>query len=439
MLHKVPKMMIFCLVLSALLVMSVSVSAQDAPVVVKLWMHNHPPRVPLDEELLAQFEAENPGIDVEFTVVPDQEWDTTLSTALASGAGPDLFNQATFAMGQFFTQGIITPVDAAAAGYADQQAIYDSYAFGDSLLAGATFNDTLYGLPTELSAYACYTNNALWEAAGLDPVEDFPTTWEEMRDVAEQLTVRDDSGAITQRGFDFFWPNSIFTMLIFNPMVQQLGGNMIDEVNYTASINTPEVKQVMEYWNNWVNEWRLGGPQYTQVRQGFLAGEVAIDCDMGNWGAPQVEEAGIEYTIHPVPRWENAVNDNGMANYAYFFMVNSAAAPEVQAAAWKLAGFLTSFPDRYLETAGLFQAKADFVESEAFQQNPIMPTFLDEQGKSQYHPRIAGFFEVADALMRARDRIVVGGEDIDTVLAEAEVEVNDILARAKADAEAAAS
>lgn len=437
--QKASKLSVMVMALLALLLVSGAVVAQDQPVIVKLWMHEHPPRVALDEELIAQFEAENPNIDVEFTVVPDQEWDTTLSTALASGAGPDLFNQATFAMGQFYAQGIIVPVDAEAAGYADQAAAYDAYEFGDSLLAGATFDGTLYGLPTELSAYACYTNNALWEAAGLDPVEDFPTTWEEMKDVAEQLTVRDESGALTQRGFDFFYGNSIFTLLIMNPMVQQLGGNMVDEVNYTAAINTPEVKQVMEYWNNWVNEWQLGGPQYTQIRQAFLAGEVAIDCDMGNWGAPQVEDAGIEYTIHPVPRWENAVNNNGMANYAYFFMVNSSAAPEVQAAAWKLAGFLTSFPDRYLETAGLFQAKADFVASEAFQANEIMPVFLEEQGASSYHPRIAGFFEVADAIMRGRDRIILGGEDIDTVLAETETEVNDILARAKADAEAASS
>ena len=437
--QKASKLSALAMLLLTLLLVSGVVTAQDQPVVVKLWMHNHPPRVALDEELIAQFEAENPNIDVEFTVVPDQEWDTTLSTALASGAGPDLFNQATFAMGQFYAQDIIVPVDAEAAGYADQTAVYGAYEFGDSLLAGATFDDTLYGLPTELSAYACYTNNALWEAAGLDPVEDFPATWEELRDVAEQLTVRDESGALTQRGFDFFYSNSIFTMLIMNPMVQQLGGNMVDEVTYTAAINTPEVKQVLEYWNNWVNEWQLGGPQYTSIRQAFLAGEVAIDCDMGNWGAPQVEDAGIEYSIHPVPRWENAVNDNGMANYAYFFMVNSAAAPEVQAAAWKLAGFLTSYPDRYLETAGLFQAKADFVASDAFQQNEIMPTFLAEQGVSSYHPRIAGFFEVADALMRGRDRVILGGEDIDTVLAETETEVNDILARAQADAQAANS
>lgn len=425
-----PLVVLLLIVVPILLLSISSAAAQDA-VTVKLWMHNHPPRVPLDEAQIAKFEADNPTIKVEFTVVPDQEWDTTLSTALASGSGPDLFNQATFAIGEFYKQGILAPVDAAAAGYADQAAVYAAYESGNALLAGATFDDTLYGLPTELSAYACYANNDLWAAAGLDPATDFPKTWEDMKTVAEKLTVRDANGAITQRGFDFHWGASIFMLLIFNPMVQQLGSNMIDEVNYTANIDTPEVRQVMQYYYDWVNTWKLGGPQYTQDRTDFLAGLLATDCDFGNWGVPQMVDAKINYSIHKQPRWADAVNDNAMANYAYFFMVNSAAAPEVQQAAWKLAGYLTSDPKDYLDIAGLFQAKADFIASDDFKNNEIMPVFLEEMGLSTYHPRIAGFFEVADALMRARDRIITGGESMDTVLPETQTEVTDILNRVK--------
>ncbi len=432
--HKVSKAAILVVALAAIALLSFNVMAQDDQVTVKLWMHIHPPRVALDEELIAQFEKDNPNIKVEYTTVPDQEWDTTLSTALASGAGPDLFNQATFAMGQFYAQGNIVPVDAQAAGYKDQQDIYNSYAFGNSMLAGATFDGTLYGLPTELSTYACYANDDLFKAAGLDPATDFPKTWEDMKTVAEKMTVRDSSGALTQRGFDFFWGNSIFMSLVFNAMVEQLGGEMIDETNYTANINTPEVKQVMQYWNDWANTWKLGGPQYTTDRDAFLAGQLAIDCDGGNWFAPQAVDAKINFSIHPIPRWTDNKVDSGFANYAYFFMVNSQADPAVQAAAWKLAGYLTSFPDRYLETAGLFQAKKSFVESDAFKSNTIMPVFLEELGKSKYHARVAGFAEVTDALMRARDRVVTGGEDIDTVLADAQTEVQGILDNAKASA-----
>jgi ABC-type glycerol-3-phosphate transport system substrate-binding protein len=279
--------------------------AQDT-VTVHLWMHDHPPRVPLDKDLIAKFEADNPTVKVEYTVVPDQEWDTTLATALASGKGPDLFNQATFAIGQFYNQGILTPVDPVAAGYKDQDSIYAAYESGNALLAGATFDDKLYGLPTELSAYACYTNNALWKEAGLDPEKDFPTNW------------------------------------------------------------------------------------------------------------------------------EKHVNDNGFAKYAYFFMVNSSASPEVQAASWKLAGYLTSNPKDYLNIAGLFQAKADYVATDDFKNNKVMPVFLQELSVSSYHPRFNGFTEVADALMRARDRVIGGGESMDTVLPEAQQEVSDILATNKA-------
>lgn len=415
-----------------LLVVTASLSlAQDQPVTVRLWMHVHPPRVPLDEALLEKFRAENPNITVEYTTIPDQEWDTALATALASGSGPDLFNQATFAIGEFKAQDILAPIDPVAAGYADQDAVYAAYESGEALLAGATFDGVLYGLPTELSTYACYTNNALWEAAGLDPVNDFPTTWEEMKEVAEKLTVRDANGALVQRGFDFHWGASIFMLLIFNPMVEQLGGNMIDDTTYTAAINTPEVKQVMQYYYDWVNTWKLGGPQYEIDRTAFLAGNLAIACDFGNWGVPQMEEAGIDFTIHRIPVWENAVSNNAFSTYAYFFMVNNSAPPEVQQAAWKLAGYLTSEPAQYLDVAGLFQAKADFVASEEFQNNEIMPVFLEQMAVSTYHPRIAGFFEVADALYRARDRIISGGEDMDAVLADTQDEVTAILERVK--------
>src|SRR5579871_4725221 len=86
--------------------LSSRVSAQDQ-VTVKVWMHIHPPRVELDKQITAQFEKDNPNIKIDFKWVPDQDWETTLATGLASGAGPDLFNAATFDFGQFKAQDII--------------------------------------------------------------------------------------------------------------------------------------------------------------------------------------------------------------------------------------------------------------------------------------------------------------------------------------------
>ncbi len=408
-------------------------SAQEEPITVTMWMHNYEPRVALDQELIPKFMEENPNIVVDYVAIDD--FDSRLLTGLASGAGPDLFNQWTGAIGQFHALGTLAPVIPMAMGYGSIEEIEDLYAPG--MLEGAMFGGELYGLPTELSIYSCFTNDGLWEAAGLDPAEDFPETWEEMIDVAQQLTVRDESGVLVQRGFDFNWTAPVFMSIVFDGMVRQLGGVMIDEENYVADINTPEVAQVMGYWNDWVNKYHFGGPEYTGSRDAFWTGELATECTQGNWGIPLIEDAGISWSLHPTPHWANGVNENAFDIYAYFLMVNSQSAPEVQEAAWKLAGYLTSQPDRYLYDGGLFQPRNSLVESEQFQQDPVMLHFFEEMSDSFFHPRIAGFDEVWAAMVRARDRVVLGGEDIEAVLAEAEVEINDILTRAQEEAAAA--
>src|SRR2546423_8247148 len=89
-------------------------------VTVKLWMHNHPPRIAIDKELIAKFEAANPDIKVDYTIdIPVDEFNTRLATGLASGAGPDLYNDWTGSIGQYYASGILAPVDPAAVGVAD--------------------------------------------------------------------------------------------------------------------------------------------------------------------------------------------------------------------------------------------------------------------------------------------------------------------------------
>ncbi len=422
-------------IIAALLLVSLGTILAQEDVTVKLWMHTHDPRIALDEELIAEFMAENPNITVDYYVVPDgEDFDTSLSTALASGSGPDLYNAWTGTIGQYRASGINAPVDFEAAGFESVDDLYAAYDSGENLLAGARFGDELYGLPTELSIYACYANDDMFEAAGLDPETDFPETWEEMVDVAEQLTIREE-GVPVQRGYDFNWGNSIFMYLTMEPMIAQLGVQLINEDDYTANINNDAVAQTMQYWSDWVNVHNLGGPQYTASRDAFWAQELAIECTEGNWAIPILEENGINWSVHPVPRWEDAVNNNGFAVYAYFFQVNQYSDPAVQQAAWKLARFMTDHPQEYFDRAGLFQPRIEFTETDEFQNDAVMPLFFEEMSVSFPHPRIAGFNEVADALANARDRIVLAGEDVDTVLEQAQEEVNTILERALREAE----
>ncbi|MXZ42500.1 MAG: extracellular solute-binding protein [Caldilineaceae bacterium SB0666_bin_21] len=392
-------------------------------VTVVYWGHNFTPRVELDEKYIAEFMELNPHITVEYEAIPT-DFDQKLRTALAAGTGPDLFAQWNGDIGTFYAQGAIAPVAFEAIGYDSQQAFMDLYVAPENTLQGAMFDGKLYGIPNELSIYGCYVNNRLFEEAGLDPDTDFPATWEEMLVVAEKLTKRDDEGRLVQRGFDFSWSNSVWMFLEYGAMVRQLGGS---ELN----LLTPEAEKAMQYWVDWEANG-LGGPAYFEGQMsGFIAEELAIECDMGSWARPGVLEAGIDYTVKSVPIWENAVNQNHFDIYAYFHMVNSRSEPAVQEAAWQLAEYLDSHPADYLAHTGLLQARVEVVESETFQNIPFLDVFLDQMTTSMYSPRIARFTEVADVLARVRDRIIVEGMDLKESMAIGQEEIDSILSETR--------
>jgi multiple sugar transport system substrate-binding protein len=393
--------------------------AGPEPVTVVYWAHNFTPRVELDEKYIAEFMETNPHITVEYEVIP-ADFDQKLRTALAAGTGPDLFAQWNGDMGTFYAQGAIAPVAFESIGYDSMQDFMDIYVAPENTLQGAIFDGKLYGIPNELSIYACFINNRLFEEEGLDPDADFPATWEEMLVVAEKLTKRDEDGRLIQRGFDFSWSSSVWMFLEYGAMVRQLGGS---ELN----LLTPEAEKAMQYWVDWEANG-LGGPAYFEGQMsGFLAEELVIECDLGTWARPGIVEAGIEYTVKSVPIWENAVNQNHFDIYAYFHMVNSSSAPEVQEAAWQLAEFLDSHPEDYLANTGLLQARVEVVDTETFKNTPFLDVFLDEMTTSMYSPRIPRFIEVADVLARARDRIVVEGVDMKESMAIGQAEIDAIM------------
>jgi len=168
-----------------------SAQVQADPVTLKIWMHEHPPRIAIDKAIIAEFERAHPDIKIDYQVIGAAEYGTKLLTAFASGGGPDVFNNTISLVAQYYNSRIIAPIDYAALGYADEKELTAKYG---SAFDGIRFAGKLYGVPTEVSNYACYLNNALWKEAGLDPAKDFPTNWDAMPAVAEKLTKRDSNG-----------------------------------------------------------------------------------------------------------------------------------------------------------------------------------------------------------------------------------------------------
>jgi multiple sugar transport system substrate-binding protein len=399
------------------------------PVTLKIWMHEHPPRIAIDKAIVAEFEKAHPDIKIDYQVIGASEYPTKLLTAFASGGGPDIFNHNVQLGAQYYNSRIGAPIDYAAMGYANEQELTAKYASG---FDGIRFAGKLYGVPTEVSNFACYVNNALWKEAGLDPVKDFPATWEAMPAVAEKLTKRDANNNPIGRGFDFNWPSGPVTWLTLTSMMHQNGGNLIDEDSYSASFNNPTGIKVFQFLIDWTNKHKLGGVQYTDSRTAFLGGKLATDCSFGIWGIPQMADAKIAYAVHPAPRFAGG-KDEGFDAYAFYMAVNARSPSATQKAAWAYVRYYTDQAERLFAGAGLFVPRSE-VAARATDANSLV--FLNELKKAKFAPRVVGFAQVMDVVMRGRDRMMQGGEPVASVLPGLQDEVNAVLKRERAKAEA---
>lgn len=409
-------------------------AASAQQVTIKIWMHEHPPRLPIDQAIIAEFQKANPEVKVEYEVIAVADYPTKLLTAFASGAGPDVFNAFSALVAQYYNARVLAPVDYAALGYADAQALAATYTGG---LDGIRFAGKLYGVPTEVSNWACFANNALWKEAGLDPDKDFPGTWDALPAIAEKLTKRDANGVPIRRGFDFNWPNRNVAWLHTSSMMHQLGASLVDEAAYKAQLDSPEATRSIQYWVDWANKWKLGGPQYTDSRTDFLGGKLATDCSWGVWGLPQAKDAKIAVTVKPLPRWADARHDNGSDAYAYYMMVNARSPEAVQKAAWKFVRAFTDHAAELFTGAGLFVPRKEVTSLPALA-DPNVRVFLDELKSAQFTPRVVGYDQVVDAFLRGRDQMVQGHQPAAQVLPTINQDINAVLKREKARAEAMA-
>ena len=116
-------------------------SAVAQPVTLRMWMHEHPPRIAIDRKIIAEFEKANPDLKVQYDVIPVAEYGTKLLTAFAAGSGPDVFNQSSTLVTQYFNARVLAAVDYASMGLADEAALTSQYV-GE--FDGIRFQNRLY-------------------------------------------------------------------------------------------------------------------------------------------------------------------------------------------------------------------------------------------------------------------------------------------------------
>lgn len=273
-LHKMFTHLPIWIVLSLLLVVALPTAAQDASTLV-VWITWGDNPAQLQELFNRYGEANGVTVQVNAPVTEDQ-----VIAGLSGSEPPDILVTGGPAnVGSWAREELIVPLnDLLAATGLDTSEIFPAP------LGQCDYDGTYYCLPWGTDTYALFWNKDLFEDAGLDP-DTPPQTMEELVEFADQLTIVEADGTVSQVGFipDFSWSH-------LNLYTRMFGGYWYNEDGTELTLTSQPVVDALLWEQQFYTKYgvdnvlrltsALGG--YMSPDQGFYAGKIAMMVE-GEW------------------------------------------------------------------------------------------------------------------------------------------------------------
>lgn len=379
-----------------------SVGAQSKTTV-KFWTHTHPPMIDQNKALIKDFEAANPDITIDYSIIPNNDFATKMLTSMGTDTGPDVINMDDNQMRSIYIpKGLVQPLDAKAVGYDSDDALQKAYIPG--ALEGSVADGKVYGLPSEFNVTAFAINTDDFTQAGLDP-KNPPKTWDELGTEGQKLVVS-SGGSMTRRGFDFLYLHAGWYHNQLGTLLLQTGGRYVADDNKTVVVNKPEAVAALQIWYDMIYKYKIADPNVagrdaTVPYQDFLDNKVASTL-LNPWGMALVtpdSAAYNKYAVVPLPQVHPDAGANPL--YAYYWAANSKTTdPATLAAAFKWIGFLSSHPGDWLKNVNFIQPKVGWEQTPEAKAFPFFDVWASEMLKGKFLP-ITPDSQQIDDIMKA--------------------------------------
>lgn len=205
------------------------------PVTLEFWKFADENADPAIKDAVDRWNAANPTVTVNLSTFPQNDYlGTKLTTAFASGAGPDLFWSSAALFLDYVSNGIAATVDD----------IVDKAAYLPASIDAVTVEGKLYGLPLEMEPVALYYRPEMLEAAGVNP----PTTWDDLMSAAQTLTTSSRSGIVIEPAPG---PYQNFT---WYPFLWQAGGEVVNEDWSSSALRTDAAASAFDLWGQLIDK-----------------------------------------------------------------------------------------------------------------------------------------------------------------------------------------
>lgn len=243
-----------------------------------------------NNNLIADFEAANPGVKIEMTIMPWSEYWQKVQTATASNTLPDLMVMSVAYIEQYAKAGVVVDLKDYIDRDLDRSEYYD-FAMNTTRLA----DGHEYGMPWNIVENCLFYNKDMFDAAGV-AYPDETWTWAAFRDAALQLT----DPAKNQYGASIVVSANDNA---FDSVIYSFGGAIVSDDTKECLIDTQGSKDAIDYLRGLIVDDKCMPPMSSDATSisNFSTGLVAMAVD-GCWSLENLATASqLNWDIAPLP------------------------------------------------------------------------------------------------------------------------------------------
>lgn len=277
------------------------------------------------QPLINDYQAQNPDVVIHYLTQPQQDYRERLTNALARGTGPDIFR-----FHNTWVPMYKNSLDTLPASVMSQSEFAST--FYPVIVSDLTTDDGIVGMPLGFDAITLYINEDMLALAGKTP----PSTWDQVRQLAIELTTRDQQQVISQSGISLgitenidHWPEIIGLMMI------QDGVNLLNPQSESAG-------KVFEFYSVFYGEDEVWDKTLPVSTVAFAYGKAAMYFGP-SWRATEINKLNpnLRYKTVVLPQLRKEDPGEPDISYATYWIEGVSKRSASSDIAWDFLKFLS--------------------------------------------------------------------------------------------------
>ncbi len=273
--------------------------------------------------VIKEFENQNPGVTIQYSPQSAKDYNERLQSACARSQCPDIFRFHSTWTASYTQKELLAPIPA-------------------KVLSASAFNERYYpfmstdlktaqgymGMPVMLDGLGLYVNKRMLTSSG----KSVPVTWDELRTLARELTVRNQDGALERAGISLGSAENVDHFSdILAILILQNGGNPGKPTEGTL------VSDALTFYTQFFKEDKVWDETLPNSTYAFAIEKSAM-LIAPSWRSYEIRQINpnFEFEIYPIPQLPG-----DPVNWATYWVEGVSKQSKEQETAWKFLEYLS--------------------------------------------------------------------------------------------------